>query len=129
MDKQCFLTSIPCRLGSLEDSIPESERPAFGFVHKIRSPEHVPQSLLDSSQFSVTAGEGGTRGNTPGTARVTYSISGPTTPAEMAVNQDDKRTSGDSGSSGLVFFVCETPSDVASGWLSSSCFLKKNIKI
>ena len=40
------------RLGSLEDSIPETERPAFGFVHKIRSPEHKPLPLLEDSLSS-----------------------------------------------------------------------------
>lgn len=51
------------RLGSLEDSIPEGERPVFGFVHKIRSPEHRPQPLLD-----------GSFGSSNESSRATYSI-------------------------------------------------------
>ena len=43
------INSFSFRLGSLEDSIPEIERPTFGFVHKLRSPEHKPLPLLEDS--------------------------------------------------------------------------------
>ena len=58
-----FYISFVFRLGSLEDSIPEGERPVFGFVHKIRSPEHRPQPLLD-----------GTFGSSNESSRATYSV-------------------------------------------------------
>ena len=37
------------RLGCLEGSMTEVDRPDFGFLHKIRSPEHKPSPLLDES--------------------------------------------------------------------------------
>ncbi len=95
-----YTVKIYHRLGSLEDSIPEWERPAFGFVHKISSPEHVPQSLLDFSADSLAAERQDC--GTPAAARATYSISAGSTPvvACEAAACEDKRASGDSGSSG-----------------------------
>jgi len=46
------------RLGSLEDSIAENERPELGFVHKIRSPVRQPMSLLSDSQIDDSAPRG-----------------------------------------------------------------------
>ena len=87
----------------MEDSVTESERPVFGFTHKIRSPpthrepDRIPEScLLDSSVEAA--------GGTPGTARATYTLSAAGTPVvtseTAAAGQENKRASGDSASSG-----------------------------
>ena len=58
------------RLGSLDDSISDVERPDFGFLHKIRSPEHRPVPLLDDSssdsyvQYLDTSSSDGSNRNT-----------------------------------------------------------------
>lgn len=41
------------RLGSLEDSVAEEERPGLGFVHNIRSPERRPCALLEAESGPV----------------------------------------------------------------------------
>ena len=101
-------------MGSLEDSIPESERPVFGFTHKIRSPptnrepDRIPESCLDSSFEARLASEGEASSGTPGTARATYTLSAGVTPvvaAGAAAGQANKRTSGDSASSGQFSFL------------------------
>lgn len=90
------------RLGSLEDSIPESERPAFGFVHKIRSPEHKPLPLLEDSLSS----------SSDKSSRLTYDVGSSAQTSTRTVQEnsehvpsqpilvDVKRLSGESGSSG-----------------------------
>ena len=40
------------RLGSLDDSVEDSQRPDLGFFHNIRSPERKPCSLLSTSKSS-----------------------------------------------------------------------------
>lgn len=103
------------RLGSLEDSIPEGERPVFGFVHKIRSPEHRPQPLLD-----------GSFGSSNESSRATYSV-GPSSqsshrltdlvPGISTISSTEKikesqvhqgRLSGESGGSGSGQSSAET---------------------
>jgi hypothetical protein len=79
----------------------------MGFVYKIRSPERVPQPLLDASVDSLAA-SGGSSSNTPTTEpRVTFNISSPTvataTSLPVVNSEEDKRVSGDSGSSGAFF--------------------------
>ena len=67
------------RLGCLEGSMTEVDRPDFGFLHKIRSPEHKPSPLLDESCSDSSSN------------RNTYNVATPTfdTPEVASGGMDD----------------------------------------
>jgi len=92
------------RLGSLEETVPDCDRPGLGFVHHIRSPERKPCALLSetqsvpldslptpvSSNFSMEQGETkdsqgrasdgpGSSNSAPSSANTTYMPSGNST--------------------------------------------------
>ena len=88
------------RLGSLDESRPEDQRPEFGFVHNIRSPERRPCALLAAphqpellhSTFSLPAGESGEpspasspSSSGPSSSNTTYLPSGESTKTVVSV--------------------------------------------
>ena len=88
------------RLGSLDDTVEDSQRPDLGFFHNIRSPERKPCSLLSTSKsspvkpslsgtFQVVATESDAdTDSAPSSANTTYMASGNST--KTVVSMDDQ---------------------------------------
>jgi len=84
------------RLGSLEDSVLETERPELGFVHKIRSPVRKPMALLSDSQLDDSAPRGEVVFKSPPPAPPSYDCSDATRSAPSSTDTTFSVPSGDS---------------------------------